>query len=54
VLAAWTALATAGVRMAGAQVTTTPEAPRTQAQCNGQQITEVVVHTLPPTYGGVF
>ena len=28
--------------------------PRTQAQCNGQQITDVVVHTLPPTYGGVF
>ena len=31
-----------------------PTGPRTQAQCNGQQITDVVVHTLPPTYGGVF
>ena len=28
--------------------------PRTQAQCNGQRITEVVVTTLPPSYGGVF
>ena len=48
------ALACAGARAAGAQVTATPEAPRTQAACNGQQITEVVVHTLSPTYGGVF
>ena len=53
-MAAWLALASAGARAAGAQVTATPEAPRTQAACNGQQITEVVVHTLSPTYGGVF
>jgi hypothetical protein len=46
------ALASAGARVASGQVT--PEPLRTQAQCNGQQITEVVVHTLPPTYGGVF
>ena len=29
-------------------------AQRTQAPCNGQRITEIVVQTLPPSYGGLF
>jgi hypothetical protein len=44
-------------RAAAAQVAPDPRQqrePRTQSQCNGQMITDVVVHTLPPTYGGVF
>jgi hypothetical protein len=28
--------------------------PRTQAPCNGQLITDVVVRTVPPSYGGLF
>lgn len=28
--------------------------PRTQAPCNGQRISEIVVQTLPPSYGGLF
>jgi hypothetical protein len=28
--------------------------PRTQAPCNGQVISEIVVQTLPPSYGGLF
>jgi hypothetical protein len=44
--AAWLALA--GARAASAQE------PRTQAPCNGQLISEVVVQTLPPSYGGLF
>src|SRR5512139_556805 len=43
---AW--LATAGARASAAQE------PRTQAPCNGQRISEVVVQTLPPSYGGLF
>ena len=44
-------------RPAAAQLAPDPRQqgePRTQSQCNGQMITDVVVHTLPPTYGGVF
>lgn len=43
-------LTLAGARPAIAQVT---GEPRTQAPCNGQVITDIVVQPLPPSYGGV-
>jgi hypothetical protein len=53
-MAAWMTLAGLAARAAGAQGSQGQREPRTQSQCNGQMITDVVVHTLPPTYGGVF
>lgn len=42
-------LACAGSRVAAAQ---NPPVPLAIASCNGQRITEITVHTLPPSYGG--
>ena len=49
VAASWW-LTLAGARPAIAQA---PRESRTQAPCNGQVITEIVVQPMPPSYGGV-
>ena len=43
----------AGFALGGARASSAQE-PRTQAPCNGQLITDIVVQTLPPSYGGLF
>jgi hypothetical protein len=43
----------AGVLLGGARPASS-QVPRTQAPCNGQQISNIIIETLPPSYGGLF
>lgn len=42
------------IALLGAAGAAEAQTPRTQAQCNGQVITEVVIRAHAPSYGGVF
>jgi hypothetical protein len=49
----WVPLA-ALVVLAGTAATAAAQVPRTQVQCNGQRITDVVIRSQAPSYGGLF